>query len=235
MRIESVDRQHDNITSSDDDDDDNADSEDDDVNIDIATRPHSDSEPLLVVFSNDRHHRHFDSRELHEIIEREMELYESGDLPAAAVAAAAELADYNDDDDNDEYVDYDDYEYYDNRVDTEPAGERVVSRVERDIEAISADARPGAPAKRDLATTDETWTRTRVRRAKYRRRLRRNICRRRPMYVNFEDIHWNGWIIEPKGYQVLIIIVVVVFNVAFMEKDYSVFLWDHDTKVSDTL
>jgi len=25
------------------------------------------------------------------------------------------------------------------------------------------------------------------------------------MYVNFEDIHWNGWIIEPKGYQVNII------------------------------
>jgi len=199
VRIESVERRHDNGSSSDDDDV-NDDSEDPAVNVDIATRPHSDTEPLLVVFSNDRHHRHFDSRELHEMIEREMELYETGDLPAAAVATAAELADY----DGDEYVDYDD-DYYDNRVDAEPA-ERVVSRVERDTGAVSDVRLSGATAaRRDLAATDETSaaaTRTRVRRAKFRRRLRRSICRRRPMYVNFEDIHWNGWIIEPKGYQV---------------------------------
>jgi hypothetical protein len=30
----------------------------------------------------------------------------------------------------------------------------------------------------------------------------RNSCRRRSMYVNFADIHWDNWIIAPKGYQV---------------------------------
>ena len=34
------------------------------------------------------------------------------------------------------------------------------------------------------------------------RRSRKNMCRRRPLYVNFEDIHWNNWIIAPRGYQV---------------------------------
>lgn len=30
----------------------------------------------------------------------------------------------------------------------------------------------------------------------------RNSCRRRPMYVDFADIHWDNWIIAPAGYQV---------------------------------
>jgi hypothetical protein len=34
------------------------------------------------------------------------------------------------------------------------------------------------------------------------RRGRKNMCRRRSLYVNFEDIHWNNWIIAPRGYQV---------------------------------
>lgn len=202
MRIDSVEHRRDDVTG-DDDNDDSEHAAEDDVNVDIATRPHSDSEPLLVVFSNNRHHRRFASRELHEIIEREMELYEAGDLPASAVAAAG-LSDYDDDD----YVDddYDD-EYYEKRLDIE--ADHVVSRVERDTGAVS-EAKPSSPSDRstattpDLSVTEETSaaTKIRVRRAKFRRRLRRNICRRRPMYVNFQDIHWDGWIIEPKGYQV---------------------------------
>ena len=31
---------------------------------------------------------------------------------------------------------------------------------------------------------------------------RSSICRRRPMFVNFEDINWHTWIIAPRGYQV---------------------------------
>ncbi len=34
------------------------------------------------------------------------------------------------------------------------------------------------------------------------RRGKKNMCRRRSLYVNFEDIHWNSWIIAPRGYQV---------------------------------
>ncbi|ESO06285.1 hypothetical protein HELRODRAFT_137522, partial [Helobdella robusta] len=26
-------------------------------------------------------------------------------------------------------------------------------------------------------------------------------CRRKKMYINFEDIHWNEWIVQPRGYQ----------------------------------
>jgi len=195
VRIESLKHRRDDVTSNPDNDDD-GEAEGDDVNVDIVTRAHSDSEPLLLVFSNDRHHRRFDSRELHEIIEREMELSESGDLPAAAVAGAG-LSDYDD-----EYDDVDDYDadYY-NRLDDEP--ENVVGRVERDTAAVS-DARPPTSDRRDLTTADQKSAETRIRvpRAKFRRRMRRNICRRKPMYVNFQDIHWDGWIIEPRGYQV---------------------------------
>jgi len=203
VRIDSIDQQQDRV-SSDDGNDESEDGEEDDVNMDTATRPLTDSEPLLVVFSNNRHHRRFDSLELHEIIEREMELYETGDLPAAAVSAAG-LSDYDDDDEYDD-GDYD-ADYDDNRLDAD--GDRIISRVERDTDSVfdarfSSPSDRGTATRRDLAATDETSaaTRVRVRRAKFRRRLRRNICRRRPMYVNFEDIHWNGWIIEPKGYQV---------------------------------
>ena len=31
---------------------------------------------------------------------------------------------------------------------------------------------------------------------------RRNSCRRKPMYVNFQDINWHEWILIPTGYQV---------------------------------
>lgn len=30
---------------------------------------------------------------------------------------------------------------------------------------------------------------------------RSSVCRRRPMFVNFEDINWHTWIIAPRGYQ----------------------------------
>jgi len=185
-----VENRHDDVTGSHDNDD----TDEEGVKMDIETRAQSDSEPLLLVFSNDRHHRRFDSRELHEIIEREMELYESGDLPVAAVAAM-------DNDDDDDYVGMDDYdaEYYDNRLDDDDTAAEHVSRVERDTAPVS-DARQ-QPSDR-VGGEASAATKIRVQRAKFRRRMRRNICRRKPMYVNFQDIHWDGWIIEPKGYQV---------------------------------
>jgi len=196
VRIESIEHRHNDVTGSHDDDDIEYADDDGDVDMDIATLPHSDTEPLLLVFSNDRHHRRFDSRELHEMIKREMELSETGDLPAAATVAAAGLSHYDDD----EYVDIDDYDadYYDEEADSEM--EPVVSRMERDTAAV--DDASVAGVRRDLVDETSSKARIRVRRAKFRRRMRRNICRRRPMYVNFRDIHWDGWIIEPKGYQV---------------------------------
>lgn len=194
MRIESVVHRHDDVTSSHDDDE--RATEDDDVQMDIATRANDDSEPLLLVFSNDRHHRHFESRELHEIIERQMDLYKAGDLPAAALATHVGATDYGDD-----YDDYNDYSDFDEELGDE--AERVVSRAERDTAAVSA-ARPRASDRATATRRDLTAraTRSRVRRARLRRRMRNSICRRKPMYVNFEDIHWNAFIIQPKGYQV---------------------------------
>lgn len=202
VRIDSVEHLHDDVSGSHDNDESEEGDDEDGVNVDIATRPHTDSEPLLLVFSNDRRRRHFDSRDLHE-----MELYESGDLPVAAVSAGIGVSDY----DEAEYVDVDDDDafYYDDRP---PNGETerhvVVSRVERDTAPVS-DVAAGPPlhaaTRQDLSVTNKTSssaTRPRVKRAPKFRRRRRNICRRRPMYVNFQDIHWDGWIIEPRGYQV---------------------------------
>lgn len=41
-------------------------------------------------------------------------------------------------------------------------------------------------------------SRQRVRRSKKQRVL---PCQRKPMYVHFEDIYWNHWVIAPLGYQ----------------------------------
>ena len=50
---------------------------------------------------------------------------------------------------------------------------------------------------------DNSSTRGRLNRQKRSRGFRRSsTCRRRPMYVNFEDIDWHTWIIAPRGYQV---------------------------------
>jgi hypothetical protein len=219
--------------------------------VDIDTRPHNDNEPLLLIFSNDRRRRKFESRELHEMIEHEMD----------AVEDQAEL----DDDDADAEADYeedetdenDDVEPGDDAADQRPSPSddhlAAVSRIERDTEWVltqrNAPSSRGQSADEDYSSADaddEEWTkrkhrtlardvdlingtgihaaaasrdqmgteaedaspsvehqraRKRVRRAR-KRRTRRNICRRKPMYVNFEDIHWDQWIIEPKGYQV---------------------------------
>ena len=42
----------------------------------------------------------------------------------------------------------------------------------------------------------------RTKRGKARKKKRRNVCRRKPMNVNFVDINWHTWIIAPAGYQV---------------------------------
>lgn len=33
-----------------------------------------------------------------------------------------------------------------------------------------------------------------------RRRKRKNYCRRKPLYVDFEKLDWGSWVIAPRGY-----------------------------------
>lgn len=43
--------------------------------------------------------------------------------------------------------------------------------------------------------------RSRPRRGRKHRRWRRNLCRRRSMYVDFGEIGWDDWIVAPPGYE----------------------------------
>jgi hypothetical protein len=51
----------------------------------------------------------------------------------------------------------------------------------------------------DMDYRDRISANHRVKRSKG---SKRNICRRKPMYVRFADINWHTWIIAPSGYQV---------------------------------
>ena len=64
-------------------------------------------------------------------------------------------------------------------------------------EILSAKFQPQFPSSTIVNST------RRFRRSLKRRiKNRKNVCRRRPMYVDFEDINWNEWILAPSGYQV---------------------------------
>lgn len=43
-----------------------------------------------------------------------------------------------------------------------------------------------------------------VGRARSKKKRHRNPCRRRPLYVNFDEINYDTWIIAPRGYEVRI-------------------------------
>jgi Transforming growth factor beta like domain len=200
--------------------------------VDINTKPHNDNEPLLLIFSNDRRRRKFESRELHEMIEHEMDGVED---PAEFDEDDADAeADYEEDE-SEESVDGDQYEdVADQRLPPSDDHVALISRIERDTERVllqindsssrktsgNTDYLNGtdvstAAAREQAAGVDHAMpmehhhhhhqqqqqARKRVKRAR-KRRSRKNICRRKPMYVSFEDIHWDEWIIQPKGYQV---------------------------------
>lgn len=41
----------------------------------------------------------------------------------------------------------------------------------------------------------------RPRRASPRKQRRKELCQRRPLYVDFTDVEWNNWIVAPPGYE----------------------------------
>lgn len=150
--------------------------------MDIDTRPHRKNEPLLLVFSNDKKKDKSHSRELHELLAQEMKYLDGDDI----------------DPDNNEntYTDF-----YDNgglrhkREVRSPGNQSRLNHLENMYRQVLLQETTGKDASNNTRVEREV-------RRKQRKRRKRNICRRMPMYVDFRDINWHRWIIAPKGYEV---------------------------------
>ena len=174
-------------------------SNDQPVLIDIETEARHLNEPLLVGFSNDKKKTKSEKKELHEII-----LQMEADLGSHD--------DHHDDDAlyDDDYEFFDDYDHYDDqgnraRRDVSSAGRSVhrnrnstiqhkkdlIRRIQQQIEKLEE-------------SDDDAMKPSRHRRQRRSLRKRRNLCRRRKLLVNFRDIKWHKWIIQPTHFEVSI-------------------------------
>lgn len=65
----------------------------------------------------------------------------------------------------------------------------------------SADLEHGSRVKRDAKSkTGGNNPKKRSRGTKSKRRRRKDSCRRKPLYVDFNQLGWSNWVIAPKGY-----------------------------------
>ena len=199
----------------------------DDGDLDFDTTTANQKEPLLVVFSNDNTEVVAKDRDLTELISHEGDVLDkdNGIGDDNNDDDYADGDDYYYDGDDEMYGDEGD----DVTSDEVKVYKRDLTRQQletsnnvtsgRDDDALdlkqnfktrlNEDApskKPPRkhPSNRDAPSDREDDTKWRSKRAKAhkRRKRRRNMCRRRPMYVNFEDINWHTWIIAPKGFQV---------------------------------
>ncbi|KAK3089186.1 hypothetical protein FSP39_001575 [Pinctada imbricata] len=69
---------------------------------------------------------------------------------------------------------------------------------EMDMYDVQDDLSVDSPSNDNI--TDDTNSDVVLNRFK-RRGRRHAVCRRKPMYVSFEEINWDSWIIAPRGYQ----------------------------------
>ena len=179
---------------------------------------HAQYEPILVVFSNDRKRRKMDTRELHEIQTHESEM-----LPDVNAGPEEETIDYADD-----TVEYEEAEYAElssslgsEIKEIKNAGSDVVPDLVNHLKNLTDYSRTMKLHKRSLGGADDekinerenlsdvisgrsSTSSSRAKRNAGRRprKSKRNSCRRKPMYINFAEIHWDKWIIAPNGYQV---------------------------------
>ena len=198
----------------------------DDGDLDFDTTTANQKEPLLVVFSNDNNEVVAKDRDLTELISHEGDVLDkdNGDNNDDD-GDYADGDDYYYDDDDEMYGDEGDdvtsdevkvYKRDLTRQQLETSNNVTSSRDDDALDLkqnFKTRLNEDAPSKksprkhqsnRDAPSDREDDTRWRGKRAKARKRRkrRRNMCRRRPMYVNFEDINWHTWIIAPKGFQV---------------------------------
>ena len=175
--------------------------------MDIDTRPRNEHAPLLVVFSNDNKKRKGHDREVYELLNHE-----------TVAGVGEELEDHED-----QFDTQDSYDEYlsrrkrsvtpdkDNAKETggvysrgplSPEG-NTMSRLENRAERLQRNQMYVGRHLPDsvMELQNPLYDPTKPRRTK-RRKRRRNICRRKGLYIKFEDINWHNWIIAPKGYQV---------------------------------
>lgn len=177
------------------------------VRVDTVHRSNDDDEPdaagsdvsadddktILVVFSNDRKRRRVASRELREIQTHENEAREKEERRRRRMRRRRNRR-----------------HYYPPSSRSSPTP-RPSSPKEEEEEESTSDAastglrtRPAASFEGRMTTNRTAVDREGLKnrsRSRGRRRGRRNSCRRKPMYVDFLDVKWENWVIQPSGYQ----------------------------------
>ena len=164
------------------------------VDLDINTVSTHNNEPLLIIYSNERKKRKLMAKEIHEMITHEMN---------AAGTEETESATSSSESTNKKHK---------NKTDKD-----VLSHAHHHFIARNKTMMDRMTEKRKLLNSlswntalrhsfsNSNTSRT-MRTGRYKRRAkryRRNICRRKSMYVNFKDILWDSWIIAPQGYEVV--------------------------------
>lgn len=60
--------------------------------------------------------------------------------------------------------------------------------------------------------TNNVWDDENVKKSHLKKMKRiKNTCRRKPMYVDFEEIKYDEWIVQPKGYEVKVMLTSITY------------------------
>lgn len=66
--------------------------------------------------------------------------------------------------------------------------------------------------------TNNVWDDENIKRSQMKKLKRiRNTCRRKPLYVDFEEINYDEWIVQPKGYEVSRISKIILKYIRFIQ------------------
>ncbi|XP_037794864.1 bone morphogenetic protein 10-like isoform X2 [Penaeus monodon] len=150
--------------------------------LDVATVPHTDIEPLLLVYSSVRHRRQ-SKEELDQMISHEYDNPVTKRQRRALRPGASPRA---------------------HRVKRETGTEPRLRRVRRNTAAEEQEEESnqiwegeqdytGLPSHAHNSLAEG--------RRKGKRRRAKNACKRKPLKVDFEDIGWHKWIIAPPAYE----------------------------------
>ena len=172
--------------------------------LDIDTRPHLENEPLLVVFSNDKNKDKSHTRELHELLVHDQQyldevIDDDDDDDGGGVGGGGG----DDDDDGSFNHDYNSVDAYDLRLKRSVDSGNDITSSNRSSRNMLEKLYHRVMIAQTKHQQNSSISRIRREpRRKQRKKRKRNICRRKRMYVDFQDINWHRWIIAPKGYEV---------------------------------